>query len=76
MNIIKVKYIGPPNTKGSRVKLTDLTTGKSWFIPYDYNCANVVTMTENYINHTGLKLVDYIPAYDDCYYLIVEEVNP
>ena len=36
MKAIETKYLGPTNTKGSRIKATD-NDGNSIIIPYDYS---------------------------------------
>ena len=39
---IKVKYLGPTNNLGTRVKLTQLNNNKSKVFNYDYNIGSVL----------------------------------
>ena len=49
LHAIQVKYLGPTNTLGSRVKLTSLRFGDSVTIDYDYSKASIVDMAVEWI---------------------------
>ena len=55
----EVKYLGATNTRGSRVKITDLRarpTTKSKIISYDYELDTIGEMALNYLNSIGFKI--------------------
>lgn len=49
LHAIEVKYLGPTNTLGSRVKLTSLRFKDSVIIDYDYSKNSIVEMAINWI---------------------------
>ena len=57
LNLIEVKYLGPTNNKGSRVKLTSHRLKETVTIPYDYNLNHPLEMAEAYLKEKGLPVV-------------------
>lgn len=59
--VYKVKYLGPTNHKGSRIKLTNLSGGMSKIYPYNYKYNNIQDMAIDIIENelTYLKVKDY-----------------
>ena len=51
--ILSFKYLGPTNTKGSRVKLIDKRFNRSKTIPYDYEFGHAVEVAVNYLLSEG-----------------------
>lgn len=49
LQMIDVKYFGPSNTKGARVKLTDLRFDESITIPWDYTYNTALGVALNYL---------------------------
>lgn len=67
--IYKAKYLPATNTKGARIKLTNLNTNKSIVHPYDYRFNNVHEQAINKIENllTYLKVKDYFFDGVNCY---------
>lgn len=61
--IFKAKYLAPTNTKGSRIKLTNLNNGKVIIYPYDYQFNNVhdqaIARIENVLTYLSVKETFY-----------------
>jgi len=62
---LKVRYLGPTNTRGSRVKFTQTNSGKSCIVSYDYRF-DTLGMIDNFINH--------IPAITD-YHIVIDNTQ-
>ena len=71
----KVKYYSPTNTKGSRIKLTNLYTLESTFYSYDYRFNNIIDMAKDIIenNLTYLKVKETFNDKEN-YYLIANNL--
>ena len=54
--IFEVKYYGPTNTQGSRVKITD-GTNTTVTIPYSYDLNSTKEMAEEYLKRRGIKIM-------------------
>lgn len=60
MNIYRaflVTYVGPSNSRGSRVKIQDLRFRESVTIPYSYSYNRITDMAEEYLKGLGIKVV-------------------
>ena len=63
-HLIQVKYLGPTNTSGSKVKLTSLRfPGDSLTMSYDYKYGNTLTQGIEVLKKLGYKLTGY--GYDE-----------
>jgi|TARA_R100000081_G_C4814411_1_gene173684 hypothetical protein len=51
--MIHVKYLGPTNTKGSRIKLTDKWFGQSKTISYDYRFSSSMEGATSFLIKNG-----------------------
>lgn len=67
--IFKVKYLGPTNYKGSRIKLTNIHSETSAIYPYDYRFNNIHDMATDIIENTltYLKVTDVFYDKNSCY---------
>ena len=72
--LIEIKYLGATNTKGSRIKLTDILRKKSKIISFSYEFNNTLDNAINYFIKKGIKKEDinhgelkdsYILIFDD-----------
>ena len=57
LRAFEVKYLGPTNNRGSRVKITDLHNNKSVTISFDYSYNNAYEVAENYLEQQGIKIL-------------------
>lgn len=73
--VYKVKYYSPTNTKGSRIKLTNLNTLESTFYSYDYRFNNIIDMAKDIIENklTYLKVKETFNDKEN-YYLIANNL--
>lgn len=55
VTIIEAKYIGPTDTKGSRVRLLNVSTGERRIIPYGYDYNNTTDIAVAYLVGRGFK---------------------
>ena len=51
---IKVRYLCPTNTRGSRVKMISLVTGDSVTIPYGHSYSNSDKIAQAWLESKGL----------------------
>ncbi len=56
LRAFEVKYLGPTNSRGSRVKIEDLRFNKSKTISYDYQFNDAGDIAENYLKSIGIKV--------------------
>ena len=56
INIIKIKYLGPTNTQGSRVQLTNERLSERKTIPFDYALNNIEDMAIAYLKSKKIKV--------------------
>ena len=66
---IKVKYLGPTNTKGSRVKLIDERFNQSKTIGYSSNGGDTLDQAHYYLSNNGFRIVGH--AEMESYYLVL-----
>ena len=57
LHAFTIKYLGPTNTKGSRVKITSERFEQSKTFAYNYTYSNIVDMAEEYLQKFGFNLV-------------------
>lgn len=57
LHLIAVKYLGPTNTRGSRVKLTSELFSQSVIIPYDHAVTGIYKMAEAWLIEHGFSVV-------------------
>lgn len=60
LHLIEVKYQGPSNTTGSKVKLTSLRfPGDSFAVSYSYRLGNVMEQGMEILKAGGFKIIGY-----------------
>ena len=57
LHIIKVKYLGATNTRGSRVKLTSDRLKETKTINYNYSLNSVTEMAKEYLQGQGQLII-------------------
>lgn len=57
LHILKVKYLGPTNFKGSRVRITSEWFNQSVTIPYDYSANDCVEVAANFLKNAGFEII-------------------
>lgn len=56
-HIIEVKYIGPTDTQGARVKLFSQRLNESKIISFDYSKNSITDMAKDYLETRKFKIV-------------------
>ena len=74
-HVIKVTYLLPTNSRGSRVKLYSERFEQSLIIHYDYRFANTYEIAQDYLVSIGYVLTGKAEG-KGCYYLISETFKP
>ena len=54
-----VRYLGPTNTRGSRVKITDKRNDRHKTIPYRYTTDSALETAIEYLGERGFNVVAY-----------------
>jgi hypothetical protein len=54
--IFEIKFVGPSNSAGSRVKINDLRFQESKTVPYMYEYNNTFDVAQAYLRSLGIKL--------------------
>lgn len=57
LRAFEVKYLGPTNNNGSRIKITDTRNKISIIISYDYEANNATETALKYLNSIGFRIV-------------------
>lgn len=67
LRCIKVKFLGPTNTRGSRVKITEdrLDGRNSITLSYDYEIGNCLIQAQRYLESKGINCIGYTELNDD-----------
>lgn len=73
-HVIKVKYLGPTNSRGSRVRLTSERFAESVTIPYNYALNNIESMAKEYLTDKGHYVLGCGEG-KECIYLICNSIN-
>ena len=72
----KVKYLPTTNTKGSRVKITNITdTTDNVTLPYDYSLNGPADIAVAYLKKLRLEPVSYTVTTDGTYITMSDEVQ-
>lgn len=72
LRAFEVKYQGPTNHRGSRVKITDLRFNKSVTIGYKYEYDNTFDQATDYLNTKGIQVISKAEG-KDCYILLTND---
>jgi hypothetical protein len=69
-----VRFMGPTNTLGARIRIRDLRRDDKVVIPYDYACGDVLEQGVGYLKSIGIE-PDVILLADklDCYLIGSED---
>lgn len=63
LHAFTIKYLGPTNHKGSRVKIKSERFNQSVIIPYNYSFDSELEIAENYLRLKGFEIIG---AAKDC----------
>lgn len=74
-HVIKVKYLGPTNTLGSRVRITSERFEQSITIDYDHAVDGIYTMAANHLSDKGFNIIGKAEG-SNHYYLISNTFEP
>ena len=69
--VINCKYLGPTNTQGSRIKISDHHFKESVTIPYDYSFSNALEGAVNYLIDKGFDVVGFNSECHKTEYIII-----
>ena len=70
----KVKYLGATDTRGSRVKITDLRLNKSVTLPYNYSLSGMKEMAIDYlVKERNIKIDSFLCLSDDEYVIMTTD---
>lgn len=68
LRTFEIKYLGPTNSQGSRVKIKDLRFGTSKTIQYNYAYNNITEVAKNYLEFKYINC-EFSSEGRDCMYL-------
>lgn len=74
-HIIKVKYLGATEKRGSRVKIESERFKQSILTDYDYEFTNTYEIAENWLKASSFEIVGKAEG-KDCYYIISSTFKP
>lgn len=74
LHVLKIKYLGATNTKGSRVKITSERFKQSIIIPYDYQYNSILDMASDHLKANSHAIIGQGEG-KNCDYLIAKAVN-
>lgn len=57
MKVYQVKFLGPTNFRGSRIKITDGRTGKSVTLNRNYSYNSIMDQAIDYLKEQGVNVV-------------------
>ena len=74
LRTFSVKYIGATNTRPSRVKITELRSGKKKIISYNHDFNNAWEIAADFLsNRIGIKITHYSNGGPDVDYISTED---
>jgi hypothetical protein len=68
LRTFEIKYLGPTNSQGSRVRIKDLRFGTSKTIQYDYEFNNSSDVANEYLKSKSINC-EFASEGKDCMYL-------
>lgn len=74
-HVLKASYLGPTNTKGSRVKIESERFKQKIIIPYNYEFAYTLPIAQKHLEKLGFELIGQAEG-KNCYYLISSTFKP
>ena len=74
-HLIQVKYLGPTNNLGSRVKLISKRFEQSIIIDYAYELNNSMEMAEKWLESNGFDIIGHA-EFGDSYIIITDTFEP
>jgi len=69
--ILNVKYLGPTNTKGSRIKIIDHHFNQSVTISYNYEYSNALQGAVDYLLENGWDVIGFNSECHKTEYIII-----
>ena len=57
LHLISVKYIGPSNSRGTRLKIESKRFGQSITLSYDYKIGNIKDQAVQYLQSRGFSIL-------------------
>lgn len=74
LRVFKVKFLGPTNYRGDRVKIIDGRFKKSVTIPYSYEFNDALGNAVDYLEKLGFSLNGFnATSSEDYYYLMTDD---
>jgi len=70
-HVIKVKYMGPTNYSGSRVKLISERFEDSKTLQYDHSFNSALDIADDWLSKNGYDIIGHGEG-KDCYYVITD----
>jgi len=70
---IQVSYIGPSNTKGSRVSLKSYRFNDSVVIDYDYKYNSIYDIAEEFFEKRGIKIIGKAEWKDNSFIFFIDK---
>lgn len=75
LHAIEVKFLGPTNANGSRVRLTSARFEQSKTIPYDHRLSSITDMAQVWLSENGFNVL-YQAESKDGYLLLTDTFEP
>jgi len=75
LRTFEIKYLGPTNYKGSRIKIKDLRFWDTKTISYDYTCNSAYEWAIKYIISNYAISIDFVSEWKDVMYLHSENFD-
>ena len=69
--VLNIKYLGPTDTKGSRIKIIDRHFKQSITIPYDYEFSSALEGGVNYLLLNGWDVVGFNSECHKTEYIVI-----
>ena len=74
LRIIKVKFYGPTNNRGSRFRIYD-DFRKSKYYDYDYEFNSILDQVVSILVGKGFNIIGTSDAYNDVSYIVTDTFN-
>ena len=73
--LIEVRFLGPTNYKGARIKLIDHRFEQSKTLSYDYSIGDTKDQAEKILKGAGYEIIGFSSS-KDSYFIFVDNFEP
>lgn len=75
-NLYQVTHLTPTNTLGTRVKITELESGRKWVFPFDYSIGSANVQARNILEEADCNVIGGGPTRNGDFIYLTQYTMP